>query len=104
MRCLRAIVGLALLACPAGLTAQPAAPPRIVMACAPCHGFEGIGNDRSIPNLAGQNRDYLYRQLMAFRSGSRIHPTMNFFSTQVTPDELERLVDYYAGLPAPPRP
>ena len=64
--------------------AGTSSPPRLVMACAPCHGFDGIGHDRTIPNLAGQHRDYLSGQLTAFRSGQRIHPTMNFFSGQMT--------------------
>jgi len=104
VRRFQSIVCLVLFGAPTELTAQSATPPRFVMACAPCHGFDGVSLERNIPNLAGQNREYLYRQLMAFRSGSRIHPTMNFFSNQATPDELERLVDYYAGLLAPPPP
>src|SRR5262245_36106041 len=81
--------------------AQMPAPPGFVLACAACHGFDGVGNDRSIPNLAGQNREYLMRQLMAFRNGQRQHPTMNFFAVQATREELEKIVDYYAALPRP---
>jgi cytochrome c553 len=72
-----------------------------VLVCAPCHGFDGVGHDRTIPNLAGQHRDYLSGQLTAFRSGQRIHPTMNFFSGQMTREELEGIVAYYSALPRP---
>jgi cytochrome c553 len=99
-RMLQAVLGLVTLAMPTGAMAQSPAPPRFVLACAPCHGFDGLGHDSSIPNLAGQHREYLYRQLLAFRGGQRVHPTMNFFSAQMTRDELEQIVDYYAGLPA----
>ena len=58
--------------------AQSSLEPRFLMACVPCHGFDGIGNDGSTPNLAGQGREYLYNQLMAFRADRRKHPVMNF--------------------------
>jgi len=81
--------------------AQPSTLPKFLMACAACHGFDGIGNDRSIPNLAGQSRDYLATQLRAFRDGRRQHPTMNFFAVQATREELQQIVDYYTALPRP---
>ena len=79
--------------------AEPSAAPRFLLACAPCHGFDGIGYDDRTPNLAGQHRDYLYGQLAAFRSGQRKHPQMNFFSGQMTREELQAIVDYYSALP-----
>ena len=80
---------------------QPPTPPSVIMTCAACHGVDGIGRDRGIPNLAGQSRDYLAGQLRAFRSGQRQHPTMNFFAVQATRDELQQIVDYYTALPKP---
>ena len=101
MRFIRqAIVSLPLLI-PATAGAEPPSPPRLVLVCAPCHGFDGVGHDRTIPNLAGQHRDYLSSQLSAFRSGQRIHPTMSFFSVQLTREELEGIVEYYSALPRP---
>ena len=79
--------------------AQMPSEPRFLLACVPCHGFDGSGHDRSIPNLAGKGSEYLYNQLMAFRSGQRKHPVMSFFSVQMTPEELRQIVDYYSGLP-----
>jgi cytochrome c553 len=75
--------------------------PRFLMACAPCHGFDGVGYDSATPNLAGQSRDYLHAQLTAFRSGARRHPQMSFFSRQMTPEEMQQIIDYYARLPVP---
>jgi cytochrome c553 len=82
---------------PALVAAQPT-PPRFVMACAPCHGFDGIGHDPATPNLAGQHAVYLYNQMAAFRVGARKHPEMNFFSGQMTQDEMRDIAEYYAGL------
>jgi cytochrome c553 len=100
MRCIvQAVTGLLLLVIPAAAEAQTPPQPRLVLVCAPCHGFDGVGHDRTIPNLAGQHRDYLSGQLSAFRSGQRIHPTMNFFSGQMTREELDGIVEYYSALP-----
>jgi cytochrome c553 len=94
---LKAILTAAVLIWPTPSVAQ--SPPRFIMACAPCHGFDGMGHDPSIPNLAGQNRIYLYNQVMTFRSGARKHPEMNFFSGQMTQQEIEEIVQYYSMLP-----
>jgi cytochrome c553 len=92
-----AVLAAAALIWPAPSMAQ--SPPRFIMACAPCHGFDGLGHDASIPNLSGQNATYLYNQIMAFRSGARKHPEMNFFSGQMTQQEIEQIVQYYSKLP-----
>ena len=68
------------------------------MACAPCHGYDGIGNDPAIPHLAGQSMIYLYNQMMAFRTGARKHPEMNFFSRQMTQEEMQAIAEYYSVL------
>ena len=81
--------------------AQPASAPPLVLECAPCHGFDGIGQDDGIPNLAGQHLTYLERQVLAFRSGARRHPEMNFFARQASQEESTTLLGYYAGLSRP---
>jgi cytochrome c553 len=48
---------------------------RIFDICGACHGPKGEGNDRLLaPPLAGQQTDYLLRQLRNFRSGTRQSP------------------------------
>jgi len=86
-----------LLANPQSGAAQTSSAPRFLLACAACHGFDGIGHDGSVPNLAGQGREYLHNQLNAFRTGQRKHPEMNFFSGQMTQEELQQIVDYHSG-------
>jgi cytochrome c553 len=100
LRAVAVALGLAAalaLVCPMPAGAEPK-PPRFTMACAPCHGFDGIGNDPATPNLAGQNLIYLYNQMMAFRSGKRNHPEMNFFSGQMTQEEMQAIAEYYSKL------
>jgi cytochrome c553 len=91
----------ALLASPLPVQAQTVSAPSLILECAPCHGFDGIGNDGGIPNLAGQHRAYLDRQVLAFRSGARRHPEMNFFARQASQDEFAAILDYYASLRRP---
>lgn len=67
--------------------------------CAPCHGFDGIGHDVEVPNIAGQHDAYLRNQLKAFKTGQRRHPEMRYITHKLSDPELEGLVQYYAGLP-----
>ena len=39
--------------------------------CASCHGADGISANSLWPNLAGQQEQYLIKQLKAFREGER---------------------------------
>ena len=92
---------LAILTAAAWAGAVPAdaqAPPRFLMACAPCHGFNGLAHDPETPNLAGQSAIYLYNQMMAFRTNERKHPEMYFFSNQMTYDEMRSIAEYYSKL------
>lgn len=87
-----------------GALAAPAlaldsAPPRS-QACAACHGAEGISVAADIPNLAGQKKAYLQRQLQAFRDGQRNHELMSVIAKQLEPAELPALADYWSSLPA----
>ncbi len=42
--------------------------------CAACHGERGVATGKGIPNLAGQNIDYLRIALNQYRSGARDVP------------------------------
>ncbi|MGD8574609.1 MAG: c-type cytochrome [Gammaproteobacteria bacterium] len=53
---------------PAGKTANVT---QLVTACAACHGPHGNALRAGYPNLAGQNYNYLLKQLMDFRAGRR---------------------------------
>ncbi len=82
-------------------SASPAAPmPPRAQACAACHGSDGISAAADIPNLAGQKKAYLVRQLQAFRDGQRSHDLMSVIAKQLDPAELPTLADYWSSLPA----
>ncbi len=44
--------------------------------CADCHMDAGRQSDKDAPIMAGQDMDYLARQIIAFRKGDRRFPTM----------------------------
>jgi cytochrome c553 len=44
---------------------------KLTASCAACHGTHGNSVNATFPNLAGQNYNYLLKQLAAFRSGRR---------------------------------
>ncbi|MGL4323376.1 MAG: c-type cytochrome [Beijerinckiaceae bacterium] len=82
--------------------AQPADPARvrgIIESCMPCHGADGIAKDTEVPHLAGQNEEYLQKQLENFRSGRRRHKEMRYVAGELTPAEMDAIAAYFASLP-----
>ena len=69
-----------------------------VEACTPCHGDKGQGtSDVYFPRLAGKPAGYLYNQLLAFRSGRRKYPPMNYLLEFLTDPYLQAMADYFAN-------
>ncbi|MDA9435613.1 c-type cytochrome [Bradyrhizobium sp. CCBAU 51627] len=76
-----------------------------VEACTPCHGNKGEGtSDVYFPRLAGKPAGYLYNQLLAFKSGRRKYPPMNYLLEFLTEPYLQQMADYFADQhpPLPP--
>ena len=73
---------------------------RLILACVNCHGVNGKGLDPKIsvfPVLGGQNRDYLRRQLMTWRSEDRTNSPngiMNRIAKSLTDEEIDSLAGY----------
>lgn len=77
--------------------------------CQACHG-EGFTKpiDASFPKLAGQNGDYLYAALRAYKIGEnprekpwigRTNPVMGGMTVRFTDEQLRVLANYVASLP-----
>lgn len=66
--------------------------------CMSCHGVAGKVVNLSWPNLAGQNKNYLLKQLMAFRDGTRHSPIMNVIANEYTEQQLKDVAEYYSQL------
>ena len=73
-------------------------PSRGLPACNSCHGFNA-GGPIETPTLSHQNREYLARQMHAFRTGDRrndIYTRMRSVSAKLTDREIDRLANFYA--------
>jgi cytochrome c553 len=78
-----AVLGLA--------TLSAAAEPPVIAACQACHGRDGISSAGHIPNLAGQKKDYLAKQLEAFKSGERKNDLMAAIAAQLSDADIAAL-------------
>lgn len=75
--------------------------------CAGCHGPDTgavlYPMPHDIPAIIGQKKEYLLKQLTAYRDGHREHPNMNGVLGNYTDQNLADLAAYYEGL-GPKRP
>jgi len=66
--------------------------------CQHCHGLNGESSNVMYPRLAGQNRNYMVKQLHNFRSGQR-EGTMNDMAADLTDNEIDSLAAYFNSQP-----
>ena len=97
------IAGLATVALAAGLTlpaaAQDAGHARSLAAtCFTCHGTDGRSVNGVPPSLAGQNKDYLLKQLQEFRDGKRPTTIMHQHAKGYTNEQLKLISGYFASV------
>ena len=75
--------------------------------CAGCHGPETgavlYPMPHDIPTIIGQKKDYLLKQLIAYREGHREHPNMSGILGNYSDQNLADLAEYYQNL-GPKRP
>lgn len=67
--------------------------------CAPCHSIDGRGVSAEFPSLAGQQSDYIVKQLFAFKTGQRENPFMKEVIRDLTADDARRLAEHFSRLP-----
>jgi cytochrome c553 len=60
-----------ILALPLAFAGEPTPLENKLRECAGCHGADGISISPIIPNLAGQQEEYLKQTLTAYRNGKR---------------------------------
>jgi len=72
--------------------------------CKACHGPTGNSRNPQIPKLAGQDSNYLYAQLLAFRSGSRHSEVMSPIATSVPEANARDLATYFSAEARTPDP
>ena len=66
--------------------------------CVACHGAEGMSSNPLWPHLAGQQEQYLAKQLRDFRAGTRKDPVMGPMAAPLSDEDIDNLAAYYASL------
>jgi len=68
------------------------------VACQTCHGENGQATLAGVPNLSGQQKEYLIEQLRAYRSGGRRNEQMSIIAKPLTDADIENLAEWYSGI------
>jgi cytochrome c553 len=71
--------------------------------CAACHGADGNSLNPEWPSLAGQNADYIVRQLKAYKSGDRKNVLMSSQAAPLSDQDMLDLGAYFAAKPLQPK-
>ena len=67
--------------------------------CFLCHGAEGESASDVFPRLAGQNAEYVAKQLANFKSGQRKSTAMASMVTELSPEDMQALGHFFASRP-----
>ncbi|GAB2739954.1 c-type cytochrome [Melaminivora jejuensis] len=67
--------------------------------CFLCHGTDGESASEVFPRLAAQNADYIAKQLEQFKSGARKSTAMASMVTNLAPEDMQALGQFYASRP-----
>jgi len=108
-------VGFALTA---AVAKEPSAPPKVdpkaspttlaEQVCSQCHGAAGIAALDDVPNLAGQQQDYVAKQLHEFKGQTRSDPnavkSMWSVAHDLTDKQIDGLAAHFAQLPLQAQP
>lgn len=94
---LAATLGLAVGAAHAQVEGNPSAGREKAQVCAACHGQQGISAAPTFPNLAGQQPNYLIKQIVDIRDGTRVVPQMAGIVDNLTEQDIADLAAYYAN-------
>jgi cytochrome c553 len=71
--------------------------------CANCHGINGIGKEKGVPNIAGQRPVYLHLEMKVYQAGGRGSKVMANTVKYMNDDAIMKVSAYYAALvPAEP--
>ncbi len=74
-----------------------------VQVCASCHGVNGQSQSPMVPNLAGQQREYLVNQLQDYRDHTRSNKYavqyMWGMASSLTDKQIQELADYFSKRP-----
>jgi cytochrome c553 len=81
---------------PAGAS-DGAAEKRKAAACAPCHGATGASISEDVPSIAGQQKQYLFLQLIQFREGRRNSVVMAPIVEKMSDQDFQVLAAFFSA-------
>lgn len=77
--------------------AEPGVDAFVKNRCATCHGAEGHATSPIFPSLAGQNREYLVKQLQDFKSKKRTSETMAPQVADMSEESIAAVAGFFAS-------
>ena len=69
---------------------------QFISACVKCHGPSGYGEDTSVPNLAGQNVQYLNKVIKSYRDSGRDHKQMHQSLAGLKDAEINQIATFFS--------
>ena len=72
----------------------------VTQRCSTCHGAQGLPSTPIFPALAGQNAEYIVKQLKDFRAKKRVSDTMAPQVVDLTDENIEGLAVFFSSRPA----
>lgn len=72
--------------------------PAVAATCIGCHGVAGVNSNPLWPNLAAQKKDYLSKQLQAFKGGQRFDSMMSPLAKGLSEKDINELASYFSTL------
>lgn len=92
---------LALAAAPAFAKGDPEQGKSLFYTCTGCHGiadYKNVYPSYRVPKVGGQNESYLIAALNAYKTGDRIHPTMQAQAESFSDQEIADIAAYLSSL------
>ncbi|ABZ75602.1 cytochrome c class I [Shewanella halifaxensis HAW-EB4] len=68
---------------------------KLLNMCIACHGVDGSNDFASIPNLKGQNVQYMVGQLKNFKTDKRQDKTMSKVAKLLTEEQMQAMAVYF---------
>lgn len=68
---------------------------KLLNMCIACHGVDGSNDFTSIPNLKGQNVQYMVGQLKNFKADKRQDKTMSKVAKLLTEQQMQAMAVYF---------
>ena len=72
----------------------------VAQRCSTCHGAQGQSTSPIFPSLAGQNAEYIVKQLHDFRAKKRVNATMAPQVADLSDSNINELAAFFADKPA----